>query len=186
MSDPTKQERQLDTVVPVPTHFQITDLEGIPHTVLLQTFSVFKTKEVLKMLSAIKDRVDVIELISEIITLSQGAADDEGQVKRITAALNAIPKLMDFAPDLLLDFAALAMIPNKDLANAYAHNELDGLRAEKKTFLEFNFNAAVPIQVLGAYVPFLGIDFLVRELGQLNHSITNIAPASTTPTPSTG
>lgn len=181
----------LDSVAPAPdelvqlnaltndtNEIAITDLDGNKHVLVGQTFNTFKTKRVLQMLAAVREKVDVVMLISEIVLLATPAQDDEGNANRTLAAFSAIPKLMDFAPDLLLDFSALAILPNREVARAYRENTLDTLLKEKREWLEFEFDAGVLLALLNAYIPFLGIDFLVREFGNLNRSVEKLAPAN--------
>lgn len=168
--------QQLNTMTNETNGIVITDLDGKKHTLVGQTFNTFKTKRVLQMLAAVREKVDVVTLISEIVMLATPAQDDEGNANRTLAAFSAIPKLMDFAPDLLLDFSSLAIIPNREVARAYRENTLDALVQEKREWLEFEFDASVMLSLLNAYIPHLGIDFLVREFGNLNRSVEKVTP----------
>lgn len=168
--------QQLNTMTNETNGIVITDLDGKKHTLVGQTFNTFKTKRVLQMLAAVREKVDVVTLISEIVMLATPAQDDEGNANRTLAAFSAIPKLMDFAPDLLLDFSSLAIIPNREVARAYRENTLDALVREKREWLEFEFDASVMLSLLNAYIPHLGIDFLVREFGNLNRSVEKVTP----------
>lgn len=168
--------QQLNAMTNETSGIVITDLDGKKHTLVGQTFNTFKTKRVLQMLAAVREKVDVVTLISEIVMLATPAQDDEGNANRTLAAFSAIPKLMDFAPDLLLDFSSLAIIPNREVARAYRENTLDALVQEKREWLEFEFDASVMLSLLNAYIPHLGIDFLVREFGNLNRSVEKVTP----------
>lgn len=170
------ESAQLDTLTNEPKGISITDLDGNVFPLVGQTFNTFKTKRVLQMLAAVREKVDVVALISEIVLLATPAKDEQGNASRALAAFSAIPKLMEFAPDLLLDFASLAIIPNREVARAYRENTLDAVVKEKREWLEFDFDASVMLSLLNAYIPFLGIDFLVREFGNLNRSVENLTP----------
>lgn len=174
---PEKEElAQLDVLTNEPHAIEITDLEGKKYKLVGQTFNTFKTKTILKMLAAVREKVDVITLVAEIVTLAQPADNSDEQAQRTLAAFNAIPKLMEFAPDLLLDLSAIAMIPNREVARAYRDNTLEELTRQNRELLEFEFDASVPLHLFVAYLPYLGIDFLVRELGGLNKAAEKIIP----------
>ena len=164
----TEQLKQIDTLLDVPTTLSLTNLDGVTTTHPLATFNVYKTSQVLKMLAAIREKVDMVELIGEIVTLAQSTQTD---AQRIQTAFSALPKLMEFAPDLLVDFAALAIIPNKELAAAYDTGTIDDLRAANRKKLAFEFDPSAPIKVLAAYLPHIGINFILAELGKLDTSV---------------
>lgn len=174
----TSHANQLDAILPASNELVLTDLSGDKHTFTLQTFPTYKTAQVLQMLAKVKDDIDIVSLIGEIQVLSQPlrAENEEeatqGQAQKVVAALNAIPKLIEVAPDLLLEFAALAIIPNKELRTAYEGGTLEALRKERRTLIEFDFDASVSLQIFSAYLPFLGVNFLQKALSTLNVSVT--------------
>jgi len=164
----TEQLKQVDALLDVPTVLTLTDLDGNVSTHPLGTFNVYKTSQVLKMLAAIREKVNMVELIGEIVILAQSTQTDAA---RIQTAFSALPKLMEFAPDLLVDFAALAIIPNKELAAAYDTGTIDELRAKNRKMLAFEFDPSAPVKVLAAYLPYIGINFILAELGKLDTSV---------------
>lgn len=166
---------QLDTIVPKSDDLVLTDLDGAQHTFKKQTFPTFKTAQVLQMLAQVKDDIDLVGLITEVQQLARPIDPQEDvnkqQGAKLNAALEAIPKLIEIAPNLLLDFASLAIIPNKQLREAYENNTLNELRAENRKLIEFEFTANAPIEIFAAYLPYLGVDFLVGALTSLNLSV---------------
>lgn len=211
--------KQLDVLLgdeAKPQSVTITTLDGKFRTFPVETFSNYKTAQVLKMLASIKDRVNVIELIGEVMQLAQpgevllcphckarhtpedpvldaetgrvgcnacgldyhlkdAIRDTSAQVNRVQAAFSAIPKLMEIAPDLLLDFGALAVIPNRDLAKAAKKpNGIAELRQANREWLEFECDAGVGLQLLNAYISCIGMDFLAREIGKMDKAIAKL------------
>lgn len=183
------QLKQLDTLVNEPKKGAfITDLNGAKHTLTVETFSTYKTKEVLKMLANTKSKVDIIGLIREIQILatpipSQKVNPDgtlgeftpeeqetitQAQAIKVDTAMQVLPKLAEFAPDLALDFSALAILSNKELRAAYDNDQIDDLRAEKRKWLEFDFDASVPLKLLVIYLPHIGINLIMQEVGKLD------------------
>lgn len=164
---------QLEVIVPQSDTLVLTDLDGVEHKFKKQTFPTYKTAQVLQMLAGVKDDIDLPTLIGEIQDLSRPTASDDitGQAVKLNAALNAIPKLVEVAPDLLLEFAALAIIPNKDLRAAHENDTLRDLRQENRRLIEFEFTANAPIEIFAAYLPYLGVDFLAKALSSLNNSV---------------
>ncbi len=167
---------QLDAIVPKSDEFVIYDLEKEAHLFKKQTFPTFKTAEVLKMLAGVKDDIDLVELVTEVQQLvrptTQGEDANLQAGMKLNAALNAIPKLIEVAPDVLLDFAALAIITNKELREAADKGELRELRSQNRRWIEFECSVNAPIEIFAAYLPYLGVDFLVKALSSLNLSIT--------------
>lgn len=164
---------QLEVIVPQSDTLVLKDLEGVEHKFKKQTFPTYKTAQVLQMLAGVKDDIDLPTLIGEIQDLSRPTANDDitGQAVKLNAALNAIPKLVEIAPDLLLEFAALAIIPNKDLRAAHENDTLRDLRRDNRNKIEFEFTANAPIEIFAAYLPYLGVDFLATALASLNRSV---------------
>jgi hypothetical protein len=166
---------QLDAVVPKSDEFVIKDIKGEVHTFKKETFPVYKTAEVLKMLASVKEDIDLVELITEVQTLVRPNTTDEDVnvqgARKLNAALQAIPKLISVAPDLLLDFSALALIPNAQLLEAAESQTLREVRAQNRRMLEFKFGANAPIEIFAAYLPYLGVDFLAKALTSLNLSV---------------
>lgn len=181
---------QLDTLTNDAERIVLHDLAGTERAFYAEMFSTYKTKNVLKMLAGVKDQVNIAQLISELLVMvsdpdqiEPGNQSDEAkeqrtnlQVQRVTSALSAIPKLMEFAPDLALDFAALAIIPNNEVLKAYEAGNIDEVRARNRKMFEFEFSADAPLHVLVKFIPFVGIDFLAREIGMLNQTVTSLAP----------
>lgn len=191
---------QLDAIIDDPQRVIVHDLAGQERVFRGETFSTYKTKHVLKMLAGVKDQVNIAQLISEILVMvsdpeqiepgnQSDAAKEQRtnlQVSRVTSALSAIPKLMEFAPDLALDFAALAVIPNREVLQAYEAGNIDEVRAKNRKMFEFEFSADAPLHILVKFIPFVGIDFLAREIGMLNQTVTSLAPENLKGQPSTG
>lgn len=165
-----QQAKQLDSMFGKDGSITLTNLDGEAVMFKPQTFPTYKTAQVLQLLASIKDEIDLVDLISEIQILAKraDAADDTAQARKILAAFNAIPKLIEVAPNLLLEFAALAIIPNKELRQAYDDGSLSQLRSEKRKYIEFEFDASVPVFLFSAYIPYLGLDFLRQAFSTLN------------------
>lgn len=192
LNDPigeAEQLKQLDTVVNEPKKAaSITDLNGETYLLTVETFSTYKTKEVLKMLAATKSKVDIIALIREIQilaapiptqkvnadgTLGEFTEEElesitQAQAIKVDTAIDVLPKLAEFAPDLALDFSALAILSNKELRDAYDNDQIDDLRAEKRKWLEFDFDASVPLKLLVTYLPHIGINLIMQEVSNLD------------------
>lgn len=193
----------------------VSTLNGETVTYLIEQFSTFKTAQILRMLAAVKDKVDLVGLLSELavltktppllcphcgvesvkdksyIVLKDGRLGcnaclapyrpDEAkrgvtaQAERVSAALSAIPALMGIAPDILLDFAALAVATNGELEAAYDEpNGIAKVLREKRKFLEFRCAPDVPIKILVAFFPAIGINFLLTELGKMDSLVANL------------
>ncbi len=183
-----EQVAQLDTLLNDPTQLVMKDLNGTEHTFRLEMFSSYKTAQVLKLLASLREKVNLIQLISEIITLEQSPADGDvtAKAQQIQAAFSAIPTMMEFAPDALLDFASIATISNAQLREAYTNGTLEQVRQENRNLFAFDFDGSVPMRVLAEYIPFVGLNFLVQQMRQLNQIALTLIP-QTNPNPqSTG
>ena len=196
-----EQLAQLDTVVnePIRGHF-ITDLYGVKHTLVVETFSTYKTKEVLKLLAATGDKVDLVKLFGDIQMLTTNAPtvkiNDDGTVgeftleeqqtinafkaAKVNTAMETLPQVVKIAPDLALDFGALAILSNKELRNAYnGDNEsIADLRDEKRRWLEFEFDASVPLKLLVMYLPYIGVNLIMQELSKLDSTVMSALQAA--------
>lgn len=172
--DPQATALQLESIAGKSGIFILTTLDGDKREFKAQTFPTFKTAQALQMLAKVKDEIDLVGLISEIQTLSRpvSAEDSQAQAEKVLAAFNAIPKLIEVAPDLLLDFASLAIIPNKELRQAYDDGTLDELRREKRKEIEFEFDASAAVYIFANYLPFVGLDFLRQAFSALNSNAT--------------
>lgn len=172
-------EKQLDVVAEDKTKLVLEKLDGEKLEFKLETFPVYKTKRVMQIISRIKDKVDILTLVGEIIALTQDAETDEERADKTIIAFQAIPRLMDFAPEVLLDFAALAVISKKELSEAYENGSIEELIHNNKKLFDLEFDASVLIKVLSAYLPHIGINFLVREMKNLNDSVVALSPKYT-------
>lgn len=191
---------QLDDVVNEPKTIPnaITDLDGNTHTLTVETFSVYKTKQVLSMLAKARGEIDILKLIGDIQTIATPVptykvnpdgtrsefTDEEKQqltvlqAQRVSTAMETIPTLIEFVPDLLLEFGALAIIPNRELEAAYDKGGIGALRQEKRKWLDFHFDAAEIIKLLVLYLPHIGINLIVQELGKLDRTTSTLLKAS--------
>ncbi len=183
-----EQVAQLDAILNDPTQLVLKDLNGGEHTFRLEMFSSYKTAQVLKLLASLREKVNLIQLISEILTIEQQpAADDvKGKAQQIQAAFSAIPTMMDFAPDALLDFASIATISNAELREAYTGGTLEQLRQERRNLFAFDFDGSVPMRVLAEYIPHVGLNFLVQQMRQLNQIALTLIPQANPNPQSTG
>ena len=172
-------DNQIDVVAEDKSKLVIKRLDGSDAVFTLETFPVYKTKRVLKIVSGVKDKVDLITLVGEILTLTQDADTDDERANKALVAFDAIPKLMDFAPDVLLEFAALAIISRKELSEAYDNNTIEDLVKANKKMFDLDFDASILIKVFSAYIPYVGINFLIQEMKNLNDSVVSLNPKST-------
>lgn len=149
--------------------------DGKDHEFVIEPFCSFKTAQVLKMLAQIRTKVNIVELLGELLQLTSAGNDDAAQANRVLAAFNAIPQLLEFAPDLILDFAALALVPNAELQAANkAPGGISAKTDEKKDFLQFECTPDAPLMVVRNFLPVVGMNFLVSELSRMDKSLMGL------------
>lgn len=95
--------------------------------------------------------------------------------ERTSATVNIVQTLLTAAPDLVLDFAALAIISNAELASLYDKpNGIANLRAQNRKMLELECRADSPMRILRSFLPSMGFSFLISELAQMDKTFALI------------
>lgn len=223
---PASDAEQLSVLVgdTKPSTITVTDLSGKTYEFPIETFSNYKTAQVLKMLAAVKNKVNIAQLLSEILALTKNNeqlacphcwndgtltlysetttevldketgyvgcnicarpyylkdahkyVSDKAKGERFNAALEAIPHLMEFAPDLLVEYASLALIPNAELKTlSKKPNGIAKAMEEKQDWLQFECGANVPLRILVQSISSVGLGFLISELGNLDKSAAQL------------
>lgn len=100
---------------------------------------------------------------------------DESKAQRLNNAFEAIPTLMEFAPDLLIEFAALALLTNQELEDAFDHPDgIKKLVKAKEKWLQFSCAPHMTVRIVISSIGALGLNFLVRELGNLDKTTAQL------------
>lgn len=147
--------------------FTITDLRGDSFALPDESFSTYRVNQIVKLLVTLKDRVDPARLIHEVALFSLAKPNNEPSNSSLER-LTAIPTLMDFAPEPLLQIAALCVISNQEVVNAFRSGTLDELRSQREQWLEFEFDASVLIRLLGYAMQKVGLSLSKKEFQPLS------------------
>lgn len=128
----------------------------------LEPFSTFKALETGKIIGKIIERGEIDQAIADIVN-EAGAAT---LTDLFFALIRSVPKLMSSAPDLLLEFAALAITSNAELEAAYSESGMPSVRKkveENRRFLSFKTKGGDLPRIINAFVPYVGLDALKKE-----------------------
>jgi len=149
----------------------------------LEGFCNYKAMLVLEILGEMGEKFNLTPLLSALMSIREG---EDSQLAWGMALTRLLPQALKEAPHSIMKLAALCLVSNKKLAEAYdsPNGVVEEIRRVEK-LIGFQGQPGLPLEVIKEALPYIGLDALKNALTGLGGVLGALLP-SEEQTPSIG
>jgi len=149
----------------------------------MQEFCNYKAMLVLEVLGEMGEKFNLTPLLSALMSIREG---EDSQLAWGMALTRLLPQALKEAPHSIMKLAALCLVSNKKLAEAYdsPNGVVEEIRRVEK-LIGFQGQPGLPLEVIKEALPYIGLDALKNALTGLGGVLGALLP-SEEQTPSIG
>jgi len=140
----------------------------------LEEFCNYKALLAMQIIGEVGEKANLRSIANAFLAVRQG---EDKEVAGAIVLINLLPQLLKEAPNGVLKFAALALISNKKLAELYDTPNAIATEIQRiEKLIGFDGVPGLPIAIIKATLPYVGLDALKNALTGLGDELEGILP----------